>query len=128
MTRRKTYKHPKKGSVQHVRLEHWFLDSDAWRSLSPAPRALYIELKKLYNGHNNGEFFLSHREGARLLNVHRNSIGGYFQELIERGFIKQTKMPHLGPSGIGRSSKWALTEAKINEKPATKEFMRWRKK
>ena len=32
MARRKTYKHAKKGSGQHVRLDHWLLESDAWQS------------------------------------------------------------------------------------------------
>jgi hypothetical protein len=54
-------------------------------------------------------------------------VGGYFKQLQDHGFIKQTQMPCLGPSGIGLSGKWSLTEESLNGKPATKEFMRWRK-
>lgn len=119
------YKKHKRGSSAFVILHHWMINCDAWRNLKPAPRALYIDLKRRFNGYNNGDIFLSHREASFLLNVHRNSVGGYFKQLQDHGFIKQTQMPYLGPSGIGLSGKWALTEESLNGKPATKEFMRW---
>ena len=126
MSRKKTYRYGKNGNSRFVQLDTWLLDSKAWLSLKPAPRALYVQLKRLYNGHNNGEIYLSHREASKLLNVHRNSISGYFQELQNHGFIKQTQRHYLGPSGIGQSSKWVLTEASYLGKPATKEFMSYK--
>ena len=109
-------------------LDDWMTDSEAWLDLKPGPRALYLLLKKRFNGSNNGEFFLSHRDASKLLNIHRNSVGKYFADLTEHGFIKQTSGPCLGPSGVGTSAKWELTELSLNKRPATKEFMRWRKK
>ena len=122
------YKAKKRGKSSFVMLYHWMQDSEAWLDLKPQPRILYVELKRRFKGNNNGEIYLSHRDAAQLLNMHRNSIGRYFDILIEHGFLKQTSRPHLGPSGVGQSSKWALTELPVNKRPATKEFMRWRKK
>jgi DNA-binding transcriptional regulator YhcF (GntR family) len=66
--------------------------------MKPGPRALYIEIKRRFNGTNNGEIFLSYRDAARALNVHRNTVGSWFEELQERGFITLTTPPHLGPA------------------------------
>ena len=128
MAIKRAYKKHKRGTPQFVMLYNWMIDSEAWLDLKAQPRALYLLIKRRFNGSNNGEIYLSHREAAKLLNMHRNSIGAYFDVLIEHGFLKQTSRPHLGPSGVGQSSKWELTELPVNKRPATKEFMRWRKK
>ena len=96
--------------------------------MKPGPRALYVELKRRFNGSNNGRIFLSHRDAAKALNVHRNTVGPWFEELQERGFIHMTQGPHLGPSGIGLASVWALDEEQTADmKPARKGFTRWAK-
>ena len=128
MSQNSKYKIKKRGQSRFLMLHEWIQDSEAWLDLKPQPRSLYIELKRRFKGNNNGEIYLSHRDAAQLLNMHRNSIGRYFDILIEHGFLKQTSRPHLGPSGVGQSSKWELTELPVNQRPATKEFMRWRKK
>ena len=129
MSRNRPYKHQKKGGGRHVQLPEWLQASEAWATLKPGPRALYIELKRRYNGSNNGEIFLSYRDAACALNAHRNTVGAWFDELQERGFITLTTPPHLGPSGIGQASKWALEELPTPDgKPAGKAFMRWREK
>jgi hypothetical protein len=128
MAIKRAYKKQKRGTPQFVMLYNWMIDSEAWLDLKAQPRALYLLIKRRFNGSNNGEIYLSHREAAKLLNMHRNSIGTYFDVLIEHGFLKQTTKPHLGPSGVGQSAKWELTELPVNNRPATKEFMRWTKK
>lgn len=123
---KRPYKHHKKGAGRHVQLPEWLQASEAWATLPPGPRALYVELKRRYNGSNNGEIILSHRDAAEAINVHRNSIAGYFKALERRGFIYLTKAPHLGPSGVGKASVWALDELPTNDKrPARKAFMSW---
>lgn len=125
----KPYKRHKKGAGRHVQLPEWVQASEAWATLSPGPRALYIELKRRYNGANNGQIILSHRDAATALYVHRNTVGPWFRELEERGFITMTKAPHLGPSGIGKASVWSLGEVPTCDgKPAEKRFMAWREK
>ena len=125
----KPYKAQKKGAGRHVQLPEWVQASEAWATLKPGPRALYVELKRRYNGSNNGRIILSHRDAADLLNVHRNTPGAWFDELEARGFIRTTQGHHLGPSGIGQSSHWALEEMPTDDmKTAPKAFMSWRQK
>ena len=123
----KSYKKNKRGAARFVQLFDWFQKTEAWATLPPGPRALYVELKRLYTGTNNGELFLSHRVAAEKLNVHRNTIGPWFKELESRGLIYQTRAPHLGPAGIGRASVWALAEeATVDGKRARMAFKQWK--
>ena len=52
------------GDGHHARLYRWLHRSAAWQHLGAGGRALYIELKMLYTGQNNGELFMSVREAA----------------------------------------------------------------
>lgn len=123
---RKPYKSNKRGTGSHVQLLEWLQASLAWRSLKPGPRALYIELKRRFNGYNNGAIILSHRDAAKALNVHRNTVGDYFRELEERGLIHATRGSCLGPAGIGEAAHWALDELPTQDsKPARRAFQRW---
>ncbi|MDE9449985.1 hypothetical protein J3R80_05825 [Aliiroseovarius sp. Z3] len=121
------YKGKKKGAGRFVQLPEWLLASEAWQTMKPGPRALYVELKRQYKGGNNGDLFLSHRDAAKALCVGRDTAAGYFSELIERGFVIVTKGHCLGPSGVGQSATYALTEEALDGKPATKDFMAWKK-
>ena len=123
----KHYKRHKRGGAgRHVQLPEWLQVSEAWATMKPGPRALYVELKRRFNGMNNGAIYLSHRDAARALNVHRNTVGPMFRELAGRGFIRMTCAPYLGPSGIGEASVWALEELPTQHgKSAGKAFMRW---
>jgi len=125
----KPYKRGKKGAGRHVQLPEFLQASEAWATLKPGPRALYIELKRRFNGYNNGRIILSHRDAAQAINVSRNTVGPYFEELIARGLTSMTRGPHLGPSGVGQSSLWALQEIPTADgKPAMLGFKQWRKK
>ena len=125
----KPYKNSKRGVGRHVQLPEWLQASEAWATLKPGPRALYVELKRRYNGSNNGQIYLSHRDAAAALNVHRNTVGPWFDELQARGFIDLAQAPCLGPAGIGKASVWALGEMPTSDgKPAQRAFMRWREK
>ena len=111
----------------HLRLEHWFYDCAAWKALKPGPRVLYLELKRHFNGGNNGDIFLSQRIASASLGIGRDTVGRYYEALLENGFIVVTKGHCLGPHGIGQSATYALTELPLRGKPATKEFMNWQK-
>ncbi len=123
---RKPYKAHKRGAGRHVQLPEYLQASDAWATMKPGPRALYVELKRRFNGSNNGAFYLSHRDAAKALNISTDTATAYYRVLVERGFITETQGGYLGPSGIGMASKWALQEEALNGKPATKGFMSWR--
>ncbi|WP_323765886.1 hypothetical protein [Marinovum sp.] len=124
----KSYKSKKKGAGRFVQLSESLMQTEAWATLKPGPMALYVALKRRYNGRNNGRLILSYRDAAKLLNVHRNTITGYFSALEERGLICMTQGAYLGPDGIGQSPHWALSElATCDGKPATMAFRTWRK-
>jgi DNA-binding transcriptional MocR family regulator len=126
--RHKPYNAHKRGAGRHVQLSEYLQATEAWASLKPGPRALYIELKRRFNGTNNGDIFLSHRDAALALGVNRNTVGAYFYDLADRGFIRLVTAPHLGPAGVGIASKWALEEEATRDgRPAQKAFIGWRK-
>jgi DNA-binding transcriptional MocR family regulator len=126
--RNKPYKAHKRGAGRHVQLSEWLQATEAWATMRPGPRALYIELRRRFNGSNNGDIFLSHRDAAHALNINRNTATGYFRELEERGFILMTQAPHLGPEGMGLASKWALQEELLKGgNAAPKGFVAWRR-
>lgn len=124
MSQRKKYKRQNGNFVQ---MHNWVMTSQAWATMKPGPRALYLELKRLFHGTNNGRIFLSHRDAANALNVGRDTVGTYYRELVDRGFLRVTRGHCLGPDGIGQSTIYALTEEPENGQPATKEFLVWKK-
>jgi len=91
----KPFKKGKRGAGRHVQLSEYLQATEAWDTLKPGPRSLYIELKRRYNGSNNGRIILSHREAAEATNSHRNTVGAWFTELERRGLIAMTQAPHL---------------------------------
>lgn len=102
------------GGPAFVQLFHWIRQTDAWRSLSPFARLLYIEIRARYSGSNNGDISMSYREAEELLNCSNKPIPSAFRELQERGFIVAV---HKGAfswkvrfDGKGRATTWRLTE------------------
>jgi len=126
MSRHKPYKTNKRNEPAFVMLYNFMADTPAWRSLKPAPRALYFEIKRQYNGHNNGRVLLSHRDAAKRLNCSYNSVGSWFTALEERGFIVCMQRPHLGPSGVGQTSHWRLTEYECEGIRPTHDYKVWK--
>ena len=43
------------GGPPFTQIYHWLRKTDAWRSLGPYARLLYIELRAKYSGTNNGQ-------------------------------------------------------------------------
>jgi hypothetical protein len=113
------------GAGGHVRLHYWLLASPAWASLSCEARALLVELYGLYHGHNNGNVFLSVREGARRLRVGKSTAGRAFGQLCERGFIKPNVQGAFSRK-VRHATTWVLTEFEYHGALATKDFVRWR--
>lgn len=119
----------KAGGAKHwVMLEHYLLATPAWRALSANARALYVEVKRRYNGKNNGMISFSARDAGDALNASHHTGARVLQELQQHGFIAVTEQ-----SSFDRKVKIArgyrLTEARDDrpglEAPPTKEFARW---
>ena len=73
------YKQHKRGKDQFVVIYHFMADTVARRTLKPAPRALYLEIKRQYKGYNNGRVLLSYSDAAERLNSSYNSVGIWFK-------------------------------------------------
>lgn len=115
------------GSGRFVALHHFMLDTAAWRDLSPADRAVYVELAKLYDGSNNGRLALSARDAAERCRINKDTALRAFASLEEHGFVERVTL-----GGFSRktrhASEWRLTMHRCNATEAipSKAFQRWR--
>jgi hypothetical protein len=111
------------GAERHVRLYYWLLKSCAYRTLTPASRALLIELYALYNGANNGQLFLSVRDGAQRINVAPNTVVKAFRQLEANGFIRPAVKGGF-TCKHRHATTWVLSEFEYAGALPTKDFMR----
>lgn len=114
-------------SARFVKLDCFMLESPAYRSLTPAARAVYVEVAKLYNGRNNGALALSVRDAAERCRINKDTAGKAFSLLQAVGFVEC-----VTPGGFTRkvrhATEWRLTGETCDKTGAlaTKAFMRWR--
>ena len=116
----------KKGIIESterfVKLTYPLIESQAWRWLRPISQALYIELRRRYNGLNNGRISLSLSEAANILKASKSSISKALKQLETHGFIKLTKKGYF----TGRmASEYALTDEQLDGYPPTREWKQW---
>lgn len=129
------FQKPAAGGAKHwVMLEHYLLACPAWCDLSANARVVYVELKRRYNGKNNGMLRLSTREAAAIIKAEASNDTGAraLTELTDHGFIAVTEDSTFNRKvHVARS--YLLTEAAsdvlvaVGEKRlmATKDFLRW---
>ncbi len=113
-----------KTSPRFVLNYEWMLKSPAYRSLSCYSRCLLEEIKRLYNGTNNGELYLSVRGAAELLNAHKDTAAKAFGELENKGFIRARTKGSFSQK-IRHATTWILTEYEYAGQLPTKAFMSW---
>ena len=116
----------KKGFIESterfVKLTYPLIESEAWRWLRPMSKAVYIELRRRYNGLNNGKISLSLSEAAHILKASKSSISAALKQLETHGFIKLIKKGYF----TGRmASEYALTDEQLDGHPPTREWRRW---
>lgn len=119
----------KKGTLpkdqQFVQLINSFRQEPAWLALSFGARCLYIELKALCNGYNNGRIACSVRLAASLVSCADSSAARYLRELQDQGFIVEMQRGYLGSEGRGQASFWRLTELGCYGDRPTKDYRNW---
>lgn len=76
---------------RYFQLHHYMLKTNAWGALSPAARVVYVQIGYRYNGSNNGRITFSVREAATECNLAKNTAHRAFNELIDLGFIEETR-------------------------------------
>lgn len=126
-----TRKHNRTGrtrTASFAMLPHYVLNSPAWRSLSLAGRAAFIELLGLYVPGRNGRMAMSARTLAERLPISRATAARALHELADRGFIRAMRLGGFNmKAGTGRATEWALTlhRCDLTGEAASKSFMQW---
>ena len=64
------------------------IESQAFRYLTGGALKLLIMVRKRFNGINNAHISFSIREGFDLLGYAPNTIKRYFDELVDKGFLR----------------------------------------
>lgn len=111
-----------------VQLEHWLLDTPSWRHLSTNARVIYVEIKRRYNGKNNGLISLSAREAGEAVNASQQTGARALVELSDHGFIEITEDSTFNRK-VHIARRYRLTEAADDRpgfpKAASKDFLKW---
>jgi hypothetical protein len=102
-------KHDREGRKdRYFQMHHYMLSTDAWKALSAPARAVYVQIGSCYNGANNGRLAFSVRDAAKECNLANNTASRAFKELIDLGFVEETR--HGGLSRKTRiASEWRMT-------------------
>jgi Helix-turn-helix domain len=98
---------------RYFQLHHYMLKTDAWKGLSAPARAVYVQIGSRYNGSNNGRLSCSVRDAATECNLAKNTAGKAFKELIDLGFIEETRHGSLSRK-TRVASEWRLTAFKCD--------------
>lgn len=124
---RKDIKGRSKGSGPFVQLHHWLMDSAAWQALSPADKAVYVALRRTYDGTNNGRIGMGVRSAARLAGVCKNTAAKSLARLTDLGFIECAR-PATFRTNSCLQAEWRLTDQRCDKTGAlpTKAFMKWK--
>ena len=93
-----------------VEINNGFRQERAWKALNASARVVYVELKSLFNGFNNGKVMASERHLAGLTGFSKNTVSRSLEALHDAGFIVEMKRGVIGVEGKGTGSLWRLTE------------------
>ncbi len=112
-----------KRGMQFVPIPYDMARSTAWRSLGGSAVKVYVELRRRYNGGNNGDLSLSLDEAARLLGIGKSTAHRAFTELELKGFLRLTKRGRW----YGRmASTYAVTDRPHGRQPPSNDWRNWR--
>jgi len=112
-----------RGGGQFVPITHDMAASPAWRALPGAALKVYFELRRRYNGGNNGDLSLSLDEGARILGIGKATVARALTELQAKGFIAMTRRGRW----YGRqASTYAVADRPVGRNPPTNGWRAWR--
>ena len=93
---------------RYFQIHHYMLKTDAWQALSAPARAVYLQIGSRYMGTNNGKIPYSVREAASECRLNKTTAARAFKELIEFGFIEETRHGSLSRK-TRIASEWRLT-------------------
>jgi len=113
-----------KRNNRFVALPYDMLNSSAFQNLSPKAVRIFIEIKRRYNGSNNGEISIGYAEAGKVAKCTKNTAGKAITELIEHGFIKRVK---IGQFTCNLASTYSLTCEENGKGIKTNEWKDWQK-
>ena len=105
-----------------VALGDGLITSAAWRSLSGGAIRYYIELRRKFNGMNNGELHLSLREATDALGMGKHTVLRAQRELTDKGFLRVKAM---GGFYQRMATIWVLTDEPMGTALATHDYRKW---
>tara|TARA_B110000116_G_C16408895_1_gene390898 strand:+ start:165 stop:569 length:405 start_codon:yes stop_codon:yes gene_type:complete len=108
---------------RYVGFDYNLLETEAFKHLTGGAFKLLAMVKKRYNGLNNGEISFSVREGNKLLNYSVNTISRYFDELVDKGFLR---IKEKGGFNYKKrhATTWIITSDEYNHQK-TRDFKNW---
>ncbi len=108
---------------RYVGFDYQLLETEAFKYLTGGAFKLLALVKKRYNGINNGHISFSVREGRDLLGCSVNTISRYFDELVNKGFLK---IKEKGSFNYKKrhASTWIITSDKYNNE-TSRDFKYW---
>jgi hypothetical protein len=99
--------------------------SAAFAALSAVAQALLVHLTYNYNTKMMNSVYLSARDGAKKLNMSKNTAARALLELEHYGFIVKLTGAYLGVSGVGKSAHYRLTARRYGNLGATRDYDKW---
>ena len=123
MSKQKSNATGRNATSRFVGLPHYLLKSSAWLTMTPNAKALLIEVWRRHNGSNNGEISYAVREASEI-GLSSSTAARAFTELVDRGFLRVRRQSRFALK-TKEARTWELTAEPCNEKPASKDFMRW---
>ena len=110
---------------RYVGFDYNLLETEAFMFLSGGAFKLLALVKKRYNGLNNGHISFSVREGRDLLGHSVNTISRYFDELVNKGFLKVKEKGSFSYKKR-HATTWIITSDEYNHEK-TRDFKHWKK-
>lgn len=122
----------KRSSRRFLMIDAGVYQSAAWRTLPDAALRLWIDLRTLNNGHNNGRIVSTFATLRSLGWNSKDKLGRALATLVERGFLAYTR--RSGPNAFHRAALVRFTDLPcphderngIDGCGPTNEFLRWR--
>ncbi len=107
-----------------VMLEHWLLDTAAYKKLSGSAVKVLLEVYRRYNGSNNGDIGMSERECAHATGLSRETVRKALRDLVELGFVQTTRRG--GFDYKRHATTWALTQHLERGEDGYRSFASWK--
>ena len=114
-----------KRDIKHVRVYLNETDLPAWKDLSGIACKILIILRMGFNGHNNGEIFLSVRDAAERAGCAKDTAYRALQELIDKGWIK-IRVRGSFSRKVKHATSYILTDQPFLGREPTRDFAQWK--